>query len=147
MKAWNLLLFAPLFFFSPFLHTRQHNVESISNVWHLYTPKGLTSALDVNALIWHLVGNIGGWWTLGLSGLWPLNDSKSPWHAMPSEFYILYALFDLKSGIQIVKYKARFIAFSKIQVRDDTLQIISWKWYILVYAGIISVDSNTVVWM
>lgn len=66
---------------------------------------------------------------------------------MPSEFSILYVLFDLKSGIQIVKYKARFTAFNKIQVRDDTLQIISWKWYILMYAGIISIDSNTVVWM
>lgn len=98
----------------------QDNVEYASDRWLLYALERLTSASDVNALRWCEVS---------------------------SEFSLFSILFDLRSGIQIVKYKASFTAFSKIPVRDYTLQTISWKRYISVYVDIICIYSNAVVWM
>lgn len=96
------------------------NVEYVSDIWLPYALERLTPALDVNAL---------------------------RWCEMSSEFYIFSILFDLRSGIQIVKYKASFTAFNKIPVRDYTLQTISWKQYASVYVDIICIYSKAVVWI
>lgn len=96
------------------------NVEYVSDIWLLDALERLTSALDANAL---------------------------RWCETSSEFYILSILFDLRSGIQIGKYKASFTAFNKIPARDYMLQTISRKRYRIVYVDIMCVYSNAVVWM
>lgn len=107
-------------FYSSLCFCTHDNVEYISDLWLLYAVERLTSALDVNAL---------------------------RWCEMSSGFCIFSILFDLKPGIQFVKHKTSFTVFSKIWVRDYTLQTIAWKPYISVYVDIIYVYSNAVVWM
>lgn len=84
------------------------NVAYISDIWLLYALERLTSALDVNAL---------------------------RWCEMSSEFYIFSILFDLRSGIQIVKYKASFTAFSKIPVRDYLYMLTSYVYIQMQWSG------------